>query len=127
MNEAQEQEAYRRITAAHSPYAIARELADQTRVQGITEPIPRGFPVASYWAGSLIYEGYYLKPDYFLALCYEERHIKDPDPFTERGLKHCQAWIFQYDRQHSHLNMKAHNTSMGNRSFSQLAHRMATE
>ncbi|GAI99830.1 unnamed protein product, partial [marine sediment metagenome] len=46
---------------------------------------------------------------------------------AERGLKDCQAWIFKYDRQHSRLSIEARNAETGNRSFSQLAHRLANE
>ncbi|GAI08889.1 unnamed protein product, partial [marine sediment metagenome] len=72
-------------------------------------------------------ESHYLKPGYFLALFYDETKTQDPDPYTERGLKHCQAWIFKYDRHHAKLSIEARNTEIGDRSFSQLAHRLATE
>ena len=127
MSKAQEQEAYRRITAMNDPLAIARELTDQIRIQSMTEPIPRGFPVGTYFDGNLNWESHYLKPDYFLALFYDDTQTEDPDPYTERGLKDCQAWIFKYDRQHSQLSIETHNAETGNRSFSQLAHRLATE
>jgi hypothetical protein len=106
---------------------IARALAEQTRIQSMTEPIPRGEVVATYWNENSLWESHYLKPDYFLTLLYDERKTEDPDPYTERGLKHCQAWIFRYDRHHSRLSMQARNVEMGDRSFSQLAHRLATE
>ncbi|GAI69796.1 unnamed protein product, partial [marine sediment metagenome] len=41
MSKAQEQEAYRRITAMNDPLEIARELTEQIRIQSMTEPIPR--------------------------------------------------------------------------------------
>ncbi len=127
MSKAQEQEVYRRITAMKEPLAIARELTEATRVQSMTEPILRGFPVATYFDGNLTWEAHYLKPDYFLALFYDDTKVKSPDPYTERGLKDCQAWIFKYDRQHSRLSIEARNVEKGNRLFSQLAHRLATE
>ncbi|MBA7577339.1 hypothetical protein ES708_19190 [subsurface metagenome] len=127
MSKAQEQEAYRRITAMNEPLAIARELTEQTRVQSMTEPIPRGFPASTYFDGNKMWETHYLKPDYFLALFYDDTKAKNPDPYTERGLKDCQAWIFKYDRQHSRLSIETWNARTGNHSFSQLAHRLATE
>ncbi|MBA7540648.1 hypothetical protein ES705_32947 [subsurface metagenome] len=127
MSKAQEQEVYRRITAMNEPLAMAREFAEQIRIQSMTEPIPRGFPAGIYFNGNLNWETHYLKPDYFLALFYDRAKAKSPDPYTERGLEDCQAWIFKYDRQHSRLSMEARNAETGNRSFSQLAHRLATE
>ncbi len=127
MTKAQEQKAYLRITAMNNPLAIARELTEQTRIQSMTEPIPRGESVAGYFDGNLRWETHYLKPDYFLALFYDDTKAKNPDPYTERGLKDCRAWIFKYDRQHSRLSMQARSNEIGNRSFSQLAHRLATE
>lgn len=127
MSKGQAQEAYKLITAWNSSPAIARELTEQTRIQSMTESIPRGEPVATYWNGNLRWESHYLKPDFFLALSYNEKQTKDPDPYTERGLKGCQAWIFNCDRQHSRLTIVARNSLEGNRSFSQLAYRLATE
>ncbi|MBA7590029.1 hypothetical protein ES708_32128 [subsurface metagenome] len=127
MSKAQEQEAYRRIKAMKDPMAIARELTELTRIQSITEPIPRGCPVGTYFDGDLNWESHYLKPGYFLALFYNEPKTEDPDPYTGRGLRGCQAWIFKYDRQHSRLTIEARNVELGNRSFSQLAYRLATE
>ncbi|GAI97759.1 unnamed protein product, partial [marine sediment metagenome] len=68
MSEVIDQESYWRITAMNNPYAIARELTEQTRIQSMTESIPRGEEVAGYCNGSLTWETHYLKPDYFLAL-----------------------------------------------------------
>ena len=127
MSKAQEQEAYRRITAMRERKAIAWELTEATRIQSMTEPIPRGFPVGTCFDGNLTWESHYLKPDYFLALSYDDTKAKSPDPYTERGLKDCQAWIFKYDRQHGHLSIEARNAEMGNLSFSRLAYRLATE
>jgi len=127
MSKAQEQEAYLRIMALHTPLAIARELTEQTRIQSMTESIPRGESVAGYWDSNLMWETYYLKPDYFLALFYDVTKAKNPDPYTERGLKDCQAWVFKYDRQHSRLSIEARKAETSNRSFSQLAHRLATD
>ncbi|GAI62520.1 unnamed protein product [marine sediment metagenome] len=127
MSKAQEQEAYRRITAMTDPLEIARELTEQIRIQSMTEPIPRGFPVATYYDGDLNWESHYLKSDYFLALFYRETLTEHPDPYTEPGLKHCQAWIFKYDRHHAKLGIEARNAEIGDRSFSQIAHRLATD
>ncbi|GAI61191.1 unnamed protein product [marine sediment metagenome] len=127
MSKAQEQEVYRRITAMKDPEAITRELANATRIQGITETIPRGEPVVAHWDNNLWWETHYLKPDYFLALFYDKTKVKDPDPYTEQGLKDCQAWIFRYIKSHSQFSIEARNSEIGNRSFSQLAHRLATD
>ncbi|GAJ01889.1 unnamed protein product, partial [marine sediment metagenome] len=72
MSEVIDQESYWRITAMNNPYAIARELTEQTRIQSMTESIPRGEEVAGYCNGSLTWETHYLKPDYFLALFYDD-------------------------------------------------------
>jgi len=109
------------------PLEIARELAEATRLQSMTEPIPRGEQIASYWDNNLMWESHYLKPSYFLTLFYDEAKAKNPDPYTERGLKHCLAWIFKYDSHHAKWEVEAWNAEIGNRSFSQLAHRLATE
>ncbi|GAI88089.1 unnamed protein product, partial [marine sediment metagenome] len=53
MSEVIDQESYWRITAMNNPYAIARELTEQTRIQSMTESIPRGEEVAGYCNGSL--------------------------------------------------------------------------
>ncbi|MBA7577364.1 hypothetical protein ES708_19215 [subsurface metagenome] len=127
MSKAQEQEIYRRITAMKDPLEIARELAEGTRLQGMTEPIPRGEQIAGYWDNNLMWESHYLKPSYFLALFYDKAKATNPDPYTERGLKDCQAWIFKYDSHHAKWSIEARNAEIGNRSFSQLAHRLATE
>lgn len=127
MSEAQEQGAYRRITALKDPRAIARELAEQTRIQSIAESIPRGERVAGYWDNNLRWQAYYLKPGYFLVLFYDKAQTNNPDPYTERGLKDCQAWIFHGLRQHTRLTIEAYSTLRGNRSFSQFAHRLATK
>ncbi|GAJ14039.1 unnamed protein product, partial [marine sediment metagenome] len=120
-------ESYWRITAMNNPYAIARELTEQTRIQSMTESIPRGEEVAGYCNGSLTWETHYLKPDYFLALFYDDTKEKTPDPYTKRGLKDCQAWIFKYDRRHSRLSFQARNVEIGNKAFARLAHHLATE
>ncbi|GAJ15352.1 unnamed protein product [marine sediment metagenome] len=52
---------------------------------------------------------------------------KTPDPYTKRGLKDCQAWIFKYDRRHSRLSFQARNVEIGNKAFARLAHHLATE
>ncbi|GAI73586.1 unnamed protein product, partial [marine sediment metagenome] len=121
MSKAQEQETYRRITAMKDPQEIARALTEQTRIQSMTEPIPRGFPVATYYDGDLNWESHYLKSGYFLALFYDETKTEDPDPYTEPGLKHCQAWIFKYDRHHAKWSVEAYNAEIGNKSFAKLA------
>ncbi|GAJ18115.1 unnamed protein product, partial [marine sediment metagenome] len=72
MSEVIDQESYWRITAMNNPYAIARELTEQTRIQSMSESIPRGEEVAGYCNGSLTWETHYLKPDYFLALFYDD-------------------------------------------------------
>ncbi|GAI69234.1 unnamed protein product [marine sediment metagenome] len=107
--------------------SIARELTERTRIQSMDGPIPRDFPIFTYFDGNLFWESYYLQPDYFLALFYDDTKAKSPDPYTERGLEDCQAWIFKYDRQHSRLSIETWNAEIGNRSFSQIAHRLATE
>ncbi len=127
MSEAQDQATYRRITAMKDPLAIAREIADATRIQSMTEPIPRGASVAGYCDGDLVWETYYLKPDYFLVLFCDDTQAEDPDPFTRAGLKDCQAWIFKYDRQHSRLSIEARNAETGDRSFSMLARRLLSD
>ncbi|GAI73304.1 unnamed protein product [marine sediment metagenome] len=127
MSKAQEQEIYRRITAMHEPGVIARELANATRIQSKTEPIPRGELVAGYFDGNLTWESYYLQPDYFLVLFYDDREAKSPDPYTEPGLEYCQARILKYDRLCTQWHIEARNTKIGNRAFSLLAHRLATE
>ncbi len=127
MSKAQEQETYRRVALIKDPFEIARKITQQVWIQSMTEPIPRGVPVAFYCDDDLNWEVHYLKPGYFLALFYDETKTEDPDPYTERGLKDCQAGIFKYDRQHSQLSIEARNAETGNRSFSQLAHRLATE
>ncbi|GAJ22906.1 unnamed protein product, partial [marine sediment metagenome] len=48
-------------------------------------------------------------------------------PYTKRGLKDCQAWIFKYDRRHSRLSFQARNVEIGNKAFARLAHHLATE
>jgi hypothetical protein len=124
---AQDEEEYRRIKAMKDPVAIARELAEGTRLQRMTEPISRGFPVGTYFDGDLNWESHYLKPGYFLVLFYDRRKTEDPDPYTERGLKDCQAWIFHGLGQDTRLVIEARNAETGNRSFSRLARRLATE
>ncbi|GAI97741.1 unnamed protein product, partial [marine sediment metagenome] len=62
---------------------LARELTEQTRIQSMTESIPRGEEVAGYCNGSLTWETHYLKPDYFLALFYDDTKEKTPDPYTK--------------------------------------------
>jgi len=121
MTKAQEEEVYRRIKAMKDPMAIARELAEQTRIQSMTEPIPRGEQIAGYWDNNLMWETHYLKPDYFLAIFYDKAKAKNPDPYTERGLKDCQAWIFKYDSHDATLKVEARNADIGNKAFAQLA------
>ncbi|GAI59749.1 unnamed protein product [marine sediment metagenome] len=127
MSEALDQETQTYANALNEVLSTARELIEQNRIRGLTEPVQRGEEVAVYFDGNLSGEIHYLKPDYFLALFYEDTKVKSPDPYTERGLKDCQAWIFKYDRQHSRWSVEAFNAETGNRSFSQIAHRLATE
>lgn len=127
MSQGIDQPADRRITALKDPLAIARELAEQTRIQCMTESIPRGERVAGYWDGNLMWESYYLKYGYYLTLFYDKAKAKNPDPFTAQGLKGCQAWIFHGFNQHSHLTVEACKAGRGYRSFPKLAHRLATK
>jgi hypothetical protein len=107
--------------------ARALELTEQTRIQGMSEPLPRGENIIGYWNDNLFWEAHYLKPGYFLALFYDLRQTKRPDPYTRAGLKGCQAWILKYDSQHSRWSVEVWNAELGNGLFSELARQMVRE
>ncbi len=127
MTRTQERETYRRMADMKDPFGIACKITRQVGIQSKTGPIPRGFPDCTLSDGDLIWEVHYLKPGYFLALFYDKTKTEDPDPYTEQGLNFCQAWIFKYDSQHNRLSLEACYPEVGNRLFSRLAHRLATE
>jgi hypothetical protein len=121
----QEQEAY--STVMGEALDIALRLADQTRVQSITESIPRGYAVAYYFEDNKTWETYYLKPGYILALFYDDTIAEHTDPFTRRGLEHTDAWILRYDSHYSKWHVDAWNKELANRSFAKLARRLTTD